>query len=396
MVIFRPMKLIKFPTRYLAAALGLGLTLGVVKAQTSFDISNQSSDLDLATSWTPPESDGSTPPPEGDNGAVWDSNSVTTASSVPLIDSFTSSTGTLGSISLNKWNSTVMINSNGSTDTNSSAVTLIGNPSISTTAVGLDIGNLNIDPSSSGGSTFNLDNQLTITGALGTAQGSNTTVTVNDGGPLNLIGSSNAGSVAGTSGQVNLNFQNHSNVTLGNNTNKTFGELTINGNTSLTQDNVSAVSANNLNNESAFALTAKSQATFTGGLNITSGNTLTIYGWQGVALGGTSSDEQLLFNPVDATTGLTNVLGVELTNVLFDLTTNEAGPTTSPYDPSAGAQYDYGEWIVDPNNSSLDELVPYAAVPEPASVFGALALLGLLVYRERRRFAFLDGFLNQA
>lgn len=405
MFIMTPMKLIKpwhagsfrsfmpTPTQYLAIALGLGISFGAAKAQTSFDVSNQSGNLGLSTSWTPAHSGGQTPPPSGNDGAVWDSNSVTTINQ-PLIDSFTSGSGTLGSITLNKWVGTVLINTNGAAPNPTSLVTLVGNPAINTTSVGLDIGNLNIDPLVNSGATFNLDNQMTVTGALGTSIGNNTTITVNDGGPLNLIGQSNAGATNGaTSGKVNLTFQNNSNLTLGNNSTKSFGELTINGNTSLTQDNFSAVSNNNKNNNTDFAITTKTQATFTGGLNIEAGR-LTIYGWQGPALGATSSGEQLLFSNVDPNTSLPLVTGVALTDVIFDLATNQAGPTGSPFDPADGSQYDYGMWITDPSNSSLDELVPYACVPEPASILGALVLLGALVYRERRRLAAF-GFYSQ-
>ena len=361
---------------------GFALCAGIAHASNTDYVSNQSSSLSSTFAFTSFSTPGSS------DAVTFDSGDVTTWSWTALNDSFTMNSSTFGSINLNKWNSTISLNSDGSANTNSNTITLTSSSAISTTNVALNIGNLNVSPSSGSAASFNLLNPLTITGALGTAAGASTTITVNDSGALNLIGSSNAGSTS--TGKVNLTFQNNTSFTLGNNSAKTFGLLTINGNTSLTQDNNGAASSvNNPNNNSAFALTSSSQATFTGGLSIAAGDTLTIYGWQGTKLGGTSSGEQLLFG----NTGL--VTGQEVKDVVFDLSSNTAGPTGSTYDSTKGSQYDYGEWIVDPNNSGLDELVPYAAVPEPKTILAALVILGAVAYRERRRFSFVRSVFSK-
>ena len=111
------------------------------------------------------------------------------------------------------------------------------------------------------------------------------------------------------------------------------------------------------------------------------GSPIVIYGWQGAELGDAGHGPQILWPAA----GL--VTGKEITDVVFDLSANKRGPTGSSYDPTGGPHDDYAEWIVDPKNSHLDELVPYAAVPEPTTILAALALLGAVAYGERRRLA---------
>ena len=384
----------------LSLVAGLALGAGTVRAQT-FDVNNTDSNLTDAGAWTPSMSNGKSAPPDFSGGAVWDQNEATNPSN--LMANFTTAGATTwNSIEVTNWNNaahtttganTVLINTSATAPSNSNVLTLTGaSTSISTQNAGLDIGNLNIDPelgpvAGQSSATFNLQKQVTITGALGTAVGNSTTVIVNDGGPLNLVGDSNAGSILNipgqTSGNVNLTFQNNSALTLGNNHTQTFGQLTINGNTTLNEDfnSASTVAGNN----SAFAITHKTQETFTGGLAFTSASyKLTIYGWQGPALGETSTAGQLLFNNYSDTLPL----DTEITDVIFDLTGNQVGPTGSNY-VTPGSSLDYGMWIADPSNSSLDELVPYAVVPEPATIFGGLILLGALAWRERQRWAHL-------
>jgi len=264
----------------------------------------------------------------------------------------------------------------------------------------LIIGNVQLAPTDgANGTTFDVAQSVTFTGALETSNLSSTGVVVTvSGAPgdpnsnLNFIGNSSSGVITGTSGLVSLEFQNNANLAIGGTNAQTFSTLTVNETTTtLTLDNASGASSHNYNNDTTHAITATTAETFTGGLVINSGDKLVVDGWQGVALGGTGSKGQLFFS----NDGNTLPLGTEVTNVIFDLTANAAGPTTSPYDPGTGtlegSEYDYGEWIADPNNSSLDELVPYAMVPEPATILGGLALLGTLVWRERRRLAALHG-----
>jgi hypothetical protein len=124
----------------------------------------------------------------------------------------------------------------------------------------------------------------------------------------------------------------------------------------------------------------KTPETFTGALTIASGAELFIRGWQG-NLGMSGTQGQLFFANVGQS------LGTELNSVVFELATNLAGPTATTYDPTDGANYDYGEWITDPNNTALDELVPYAAVPEPTTILAGLILVGVVARRERQRVA---------
>jgi hypothetical protein len=382
---------------FLSMSAGLVLTLGTAKAQT-FDVNNKDTNLTDSGAWTPSTSNGKTAPPDATGGAVWDQSQATNPSNLNANFTTAPSNTEWNSIEVTNWNdsahtsdgsNTVLINTSATAPINSNTITLTGSSTaISTQNAGLDIGNLNIDPelvSGASSATFNLQKQLTITGALGTAVGNSTTVIVNNGGPLNLVGDSNSGSILNfpgqTSGNVNLAFQNNSAFTLGNNHTQTFGQLVINGNTSLNED-FNSNSTQAFNNK-AFAITTKTQETFTGGLAFTSPNyTLTIYGWQGPQLGATSSAGQLLFNNDNNSLPL----GTEVTNVIFDLAGNQAGPTTSNI-ISAGSVYDYGEWIADPNNSGLDELVPYAVVPEPSTILAGMILVGALVWRERRRLA---------
>jgi len=73
-------------------------------------------------------------------------------------------------------------------------------------------------------------------------------------------------------------------------------------------------------------------------------------------------------------------------------TTNNASSGQDQYIPNfqgdpgiLGTGYDYGEWIAT-SNPNYYELVPYfGPVPEPSTVFGGLALLGFIGWRERRR-----------
>jgi hypothetical protein len=365
---------LNMPSTFLTVIAALTLTVGVAQAQSAFDISNQDSVLTNSDAWTP--SNGA--PPGTHDTATWDSHDVTTGYGTSLKDNFTTAYNTTwGSIAINSWNGPISINT-----TNSYILTLTGNPVVNTTGTALSIGNLDIDPSSGSGASLDLVNSLTITKALGTAAGTTTNVTVDDGGPLNLIGNSNAGQVS--TGIVNLAFQNNSNFSFGNNTAQTFGKLTVtNDNTTLTLDyNAKAYSYFGTGN----AITAKTAETFTGALTINSGAKLTIDGWQG-QLGHSGTDAELFF----ANTGQS--LDTEVKDVAFDLATNQAGPTGSTYDSVDGSSYDYGMWITDPSNSSLYELVPYAAVPEPKTILAGLALLGALGWRERRRLTVLHSRL---
>jgi hypothetical protein len=380
---------------FVSLSAGLALTLGTAAAQT-FDVNNTDTNLSDAGAWTPQNSNGQNAPPNASGGAVFDQNEATNPSNLNF--NFTTSSSTAwNSIETTTWTdltglpvaNTVFINSGLLAPSNSNVLTITGSSTgITTENAALTIGNLNVDPelgpiANQSATTFDLQSALTITGALGTAKGNSTTVIVNDGGPLNLVGNSNSGSIktngGQTSGNVNLSFQNNSAITLGGNQTQTFGQLTINGNTTLNEDFASS-STTAFNNQ-LYAISTKTQETFTGGLNITNG-TLTIYGWQGPQLGATSSGGQLLFDNA----GNTLALGTEVKNVIFDLASNQAGPTGSNY-VSPGSNLDYGEWIADPLNSSLDELVPYDCVPEPATVFAGVALLSALAWRERRRLA---------
>ena len=386
---------------------GLILSLGASQAQagpggpSGYTVSNADADLSNADAWTPTFS----APPDATQSATWDDTTPTVQSSTGGnssldLDTFYTSQSLQSASSINivHWNGTVMINTSGTAPTNSNVVNLTGNPAINTTGGGLDMGNLQVTPANGQSSTFALNNQLTITGALTTTAGDTTSITVQDSAPLNLVGSSNSGVATQTTGRVNLTESDGSTITLGNNqgnganSKSTFGQLTVIGNTTLTEDYASSTttpSAGNGFNNPAFAITQKTQFTFTGGLTFeqntpNSTPTLTINGWQGTP--GTSSvGGQLLFSNTDIPA---SELNTEITDVLFDLAGNNNGTKISPISVTGeSSAYDYGEWITDISNPSLYELVPYAAVPEPKTVLAGLALLSLLGWRERRRLA---------
>ena len=177
--------------------------------------------------------------------------------------------------------------------------------------------------------------------------------------------------------KTNITCQAPGAITIGNNLNQSFGCLTVNGNTSITEDCQSLGSQ--FNNNAACAITQKSLECFTGGLNINSG-CLNINGWQG-NLGQSSNCGQLLF----ANTGQT--LNCEVKNVIFDLTGNTVCKSDTCNYVTPGSCVDYGEWICDPNNNSLCELVPYDCVPEPKTTIAGIALVAFLLFRERSRLA---------
>lgn len=106
------------------------------------------------------------------------------------------------------------------------------------------------------------------------------------------------------------------------------------------------------------------QLTFTGVGTHTAGSALSILNWSGIGSTlGISTSDRLIFN--GTVTDFTNVY--------------------SQADVSFGG-FGTGYRAISFNSNTQFEIV---AIPEPATIFGALALLGLVGYRERRRLAVL-------
>jgi hypothetical protein len=261
-------------------------------------------------------------------------------------------------------------------------------------------------------------------------------------------GAHNAGGSNNTAGQLNLELDG-ANLAFGNNGTNNFGSLVLN-NTFVQPDGniqdlvgeqsvalgtgISGTINNpaNIGHTSAPvnglpAITAPTQEFFNGTLNPaytgTSGvgqyinafqpgaNVLTVYGWQGqigdkatqqagsTGTGGTFG--QLLFSQYTSTT-TSLPLDTIVTSVIFDLSDNVNGADSTTIGstqlsnghdiPNFSADgllsnQDYGEWIASPY-TGYDELVPYwGPVPEPSTIVASVALLGLLAWRERRRFS---------
>ena len=212
------------------------------------------------------------------------------------------------------------------------------------------------------GGTLKLDNNNTTTARLANTSG----ITVNSGGTLLLAQSSATASTDRINNSATVNLGGGTFNTVGLNegpadgatgASAAMGQLTLSVNSTIDFSSGNTAHGSNL---------------FFASLNSTIGSNISIKNWTGTvgADNGNAGNDRLLFssNP--------NLSDTQLASLRFyDDNGNVVG--------SGGTEISFNGYT---------EIV--AAVPEPTTIFGALALLGMAGYRERRRIGNLLGVLS--